>query len=496
MAVFINPTYCGFAKVLLHLTRLNIPFQQKDNADEVTADLTTSEKLERFLNFFQHRDEFNVDIRTFRNGMTKLKDKINKLSKYKAADKQFFFETFSPLNYTKMDNTIKFKHSLKYCQGCLTQFPSELAMFSELSVEQLKELGNPFTITKTKKPKEAAYSAVKQLNLMFEETYNTTFTDVIKKVPEIELANKRSCLEQKQKSRKMMKNIINSLNTDLASTSVERCLGTRQSFKSRQKERLIRSFETYDEAEKRTKTRLDKENTGIVKKKDHTGKVNNILWDTNALVTDINKHLANTTKVRSWSELARKHNITDKTGNIAKNGGQIAKEYINSIGMNVKQLSQERKDGNIIIRKRKKKLPGNEISVPTECTNSQLKINIKRKIENGDYTLGETIPTKKIKKYIVADGRMTEKVLETEGRKFPLLFIRKKYMRSQPAEYYCSLSEDDIDTKLANIYESITNKTIPEKQELLKSFETTRYIQVWHDASTIGTVYYSAVIMT
>ena len=69
-------------------------------------------------------------------------------------------------------------------------------------------------------------------------------------------------------------------------------------------------------------------------------------------------------------------------------------------------------------------------------------------------------------------------------------------MRSQPAEYYCSLSEDDIDTKLANIYESITNKTIPEKQELLKSFETTRNIQVWHDASTIGTVYYSAVIMT
>ena len=104
-----------------------------------------------------------------------------------------------------------------------------------------------------------------------------------------------------------MKNIINTLNTDLASTSVERCLGTRQSFKSRQKERLIRSFETYDEAEKRTKTRLDKENTGIVKKKDRTGKVNNILLDTNALVTDINKHLANTTKVRSWSELARKH---------------------------------------------------------------------------------------------------------------------------------------------------------------------------------------------
>ena len=39
----------------------------------------------------------------------------------------------------------------------------------------------------------------------------------------------------------------------------------------------------------------------------------------------------------------------------------------------------------------------------------------------------------------------------------------QKYMRSQPAEYYCSLSEDDIDTKLANIYESITNKTISEK---------------------------------
>ena len=46
-----------------------------------------------------------------------------------------------------------------------------------------------------------------------------------------------------------MKNIINTLNTDLASTSVERCLCTRQSFKSRKKERLIRSFETYNEVE-------------------------------------------------------------------------------------------------------------------------------------------------------------------------------------------------------------------------------------------------------
>ena len=37
---------------------------------------------------------------------------------------------------------------------------------------------------------------------MFEETYNTTFTDVIKKVPEIELAHKISCLEQKRKKSK------------------------------------------------------------------------------------------------------------------------------------------------------------------------------------------------------------------------------------------------------------------------------------------------------
>ena len=34
---------------------------------------------------------------------------------------------------------------------------------------------------------------------MFEETYNNTFTDVIKKVPEIELAHKRSCKNKNNK---------------------------------------------------------------------------------------------------------------------------------------------------------------------------------------------------------------------------------------------------------------------------------------------------------
>ena len=31
MAVFTNPTSCGFAKVVLHLTRLNEPYFNEDN---------------------------------------------------------------------------------------------------------------------------------------------------------------------------------------------------------------------------------------------------------------------------------------------------------------------------------------------------------------------------------------------------------------------------------------------------------------------------------
>ena len=64
--------------------------------------------------------------------------------------------------------------------------------------------------------------------------------------------------------------------------------------------------------------------------------------------------------------------MKDQDGHDAKN--EIVKTYLTSKGINVKQLENtERKNGNTIARRSFKKLPGNEISVPRECTNTELK---------------------------------------------------------------------------------------------------------------------------
>ena len=60
-----------------------------------------------------------------------------------------------------------------------------------------------------------------------------------------------------------------------------------------------------------------------------------------------------------------------------------------------------------------------------------------------------------MRKYVVQGGIMREEDLETEGRKFPLKFIRKrtlekyeKYMRSQPPVHYEILTEQAVESKL------------------------------------------------
>lgn len=42
----------------------------------------------------------------------------------------------------------------------------------------------------------------------------------------------------------------------------------------------------------------------------------------------------------NWSEIARKYNITNKKGQISRNGGQIAQEWLISQGVNLHRFSK------------------------------------------------------------------------------------------------------------------------------------------------------------
>ena len=88
-----------------------------------------------------------------------------------------------------------------------------------------------------------------------------------------------------------------------------------------------------------------------------------VAWDKQGMKTEFNNYIDGT--VVNWSSIARKYNITDGKGKIAPNGGQIAKEWLSTQGIDVEKFTKKtpRGDG-VIIRRKKLKGVGGEISFP------------------------------------------------------------------------------------------------------------------------------------
>ena len=68
------------------------------------------------------------------------------------------------------------------------------------------------------------------------------------------------------------------------------------------------------------------------------GNIDAVTWDKNALKLAVEAY-EDGTKI-NWTELARRYEITNKKGQIAKNGGQIAQEWLTSQGVNLHRFKR------------------------------------------------------------------------------------------------------------------------------------------------------------
>lgn len=163
-----------------------------------------------------------------------------------------------------------------------------------------------------------------------------------------------------------------------------------------QRSRKALSFETKETAKKRKhQSELSNENEPPgKKKKDHTGNIDLMVgWDKEALKAEVEGYQDN--HPVSWRELAVRYNVTNKEGKLADNGGQIVKEWLISNGVNIDRL-QHNGRSNPVIRRRKRKGLGGEISMPTEVHPNVIKKQLIDKLESGEYTIGEMIVPKKV----------------------------------------------------------------------------------------------------
>jgi hypothetical protein len=177
---------------------------------------------------------------------------------------------------------------------------------------------------------------------------------------------------------------------------MNRCFGGGQSLSGWQRSRLALSCESKAAAKQRKEElELNETPETKLKNKDHTGDLSSVVWDKEALKAEVEGY--NENHLINWKELASRYNVCNTSGQLAKNGGQMVKEWLVSQGVDVTRFRTKRQNEDApVIRRKKRKGPGGEISLPTEISVDQLKEKLSNKIQSGEYTIGEMIVPKKV----------------------------------------------------------------------------------------------------
>ncbi len=160
-----------------------------------------------------------------------------------------------------------------------------------------------------------------------------------------------------------------------------------------ERSRLAIAFESKRDAEIRKNI-----STGY-KRRNPVGNLDNIKFDKENMKEEV-ENLPDGMRV-NWSELARRQNIRNTKGELAKNGGQIAQEWLKSEGINTTRFNKRKHNGNDErVRRKKLRGQGGEITVATPQSIDRVKAELRRKISSGEYTVGQQIASKKVSKLI------------------------------------------------------------------------------------------------
>ena len=119
---------------------------------------------------------------------------------------------------------------------------------------------------------------------------------------------------------------------------------------------------------------------------------------------------------------------------------------------------------------------------------------MRKKVVDGEIDIGEGIVRRQYQKISVSKkGELVPKTFYVEGRKHPLIKIRKrlftkyhKFMRLNSDSYFENLDENELHDRLKTIGEFNHDENNEFMRQKLKIMERTRHLQVWHDASVIA----------
>ena len=141
---------------------------------------------------------------------------------------------------------------------------------------------------------------------------------------------------------------------------------------------------------------------------------------------------------------------------------------------------------------RRRRLLGGEISVPSTPIPEVVKNEWKKLIDDGEISLGRPCVPYNMVQYATKDGELEKRELTIVGRKFPLLQIRQdllskheKYMRLTTNVEIESMTYSDLSSTLSQYNYEVSTETLTELQRVVKAFQRTRSLILWHDHGTI-----------
>lgn len=293
---------CGFARVAARQS-----FLKPNGKIEYDQDL----RWKRYLSQFQgpHSDRFAVAEKKYFHKRSKVLSLH--LKRWKTKDKSRYIEHFGQRNWENLPELEKKQHERMNCQGCAVHhytfqslFPSwgknislKLQAINKTQSRVLKP-SNAANVKPTLKAiKQAATKIYENINGPFQELFGMSFAKAQTKTPELCLLEKKSQAELRKQRREKLRAEKKQMEEHWSNRDCHTMLATRQTYMQRQEQRLALFFETPEDAENRSTKRKESEDHGLLKRKRHSPKPEDLQFDKDGLLQEV-KTMKDGDKVR------------------------------------------------------------------------------------------------------------------------------------------------------------------------------------------------------
>lgn len=372
-----------------------------------------------------------------------------------------------------MSDTVKKKHTLANCDECSRKHSDYQKAFPSRPIYSAPPLAVVLQKNEYTSEKEECKQVISELNEQWQSKYSHSLSSIMPALaPQENLITKQTKLQKKKVDRDVKRKVVTEVSDKMAERNTITLLAEADSLSSYSRKRLAMSFETPKQTNKRQKT--------------HSPSEVNQLWSRE----NAKQCLENfpTDRKINWTSLATELNIP------GRNKGQVLKEFASKENFDIQRLEKKDSPSTPRIRRHKKKLTCQEISMPCLPTPKSVKQEKQALIDSGELTLGEPCTPHTITKCLVAlDGEVKTIQINLVGRKIPITYLRKslllkykKYMRLSTDAEIQQMTEEQILSLL-----SIANHQPPnvyslgQLQSELATIQRTRNIAIWHDHSTI-----------